>query len=105
MKTVGRLCRGCHVENMDCVWTHLPLALSEKICNLLPQVRGIPEALKEEIQTSQQKRRYKYLLNNYPNNLTRDEMSGYWDETDELYMTLVNKGYTIMRVAGQIVIF
>ena len=40
---------------MDCVWTNLPEALSEKICNTLIHVRKIDDGLKREIEQEQWK--------------------------------------------------
>ena len=40
---------GYHIEKMDPVWTQLPLDISEKICNKLPQVRGVSAGLKHDI--------------------------------------------------------
>jgi hypothetical protein len=38
---------------MDSIWQKLPLDLAQYICNKLPQVRGIPFDLKDDIVTQQ----------------------------------------------------
>jgi hypothetical protein len=38
------------LDNMAAIWENLPCALSERICNTLPQVRKVDENLKRDIE-------------------------------------------------------
>ena len=70
------------LDTMDPVWRNLPEELTERVCNKLPEVRRVPDALKRQICGQ------RWMLTKVINSYIRCEYMSHYDSLMALKMDL-----------------